>query len=89
MAVLRKIAEKASGERVAGAGRISNCLERVGWRAEDVFLEEQKRTVLSQLHDHRVRPHRAQRFGHRQRMVITGELSRLLLVDDENVDAPE
>src|SRR6185437_15791595 len=89
LGLARQVADEAARERVAGAGRVHHVLEREAGRGEDAELVEEERAVLALLDDEPLRPATEDDPRRLADVVLPGELARLLVVDDEDVDAPQ
>src|ERR1700730_14119297 len=79
----------ATGEAVAGTGRIAHGLEGVGRRQEDPVPGKQEGTVLAALDDHHPRPVREDVTRGRGEETLARELDGLLVVDEDAIDTPE
>src|SRR5262245_16698734 len=84
-----KIAEKASGERDAGAGWIANILQQKGRSHEDLSPAEHEHTVFAALDDEVLRAACQDLAGDLHKIGILAQRPGLPVIDDQDVDLLE
>src|SRR5262245_56385409 len=85
----REVAHEASGKAVAGTGGIDDVLQRIRRHEERPGLVEEDRAVLAALDDDALWASGADFSRSRRHRVLSRELPRLFVVDDEKVDLRE
>src|SRR6266478_840589 len=83
-----QIAHKTSGKGIAGSRGIVWLLQRKRRHAEDAPRVHQHRAILSALYHQRRRPHFENLPRRAQQIVLIRKLSRLNIVDHQNIDVP-
>src|ERR1700682_4699673 len=81
-----EIAEEPAGERIAGAGRIEDVLQRIRRSGEDGVGRDHHDPVLSSLDDERLRPERKDLSAALHEVRLFRELPYFGLVDDHEID---
>ena len=85
----RQIAHEAAGEGVPRSRRVEDLLEGIGGRGERALVAEHQHAVLPLLDDERARAQGADGAGGLHDVPFPGELSRLRVVDEQDVDHGE
>src|SRR6478736_488966 len=80
-----KIPEEAARERVAGASRVADVLQRKRRCPEHLTSTEHQHAVFTPLDDEVLGPARQHRTGHFHQVGISSEGPRLPIINDENV----